>query len=294
MMPHVPAGNAGFPPLERVRLENLACTTPADHGLELTHWSVRSLQQVAVEQAVIPTVHYTTVAVILRTAELQPHRWRYWKTTFWAQAAIEQAVQILECYEQVDRWLERGEIVIGLDEKPNIQALERTVPTRPMVWGQMERQEFEYIRHGTVNLLVALLVHDGQMWAECLDRNDGEHFRPAVRRLLEALGWAKRIHLIMDNGPSHASADTKAFFRDLSPWVRVLYTPPHASWLNQGELLLRAFSDRYLLRGDWASRQALVDHLKTSWPEYNARFAHPFTWSWTRRDFHDWLARKAA
>jgi hypothetical protein len=66
--------------------------------------------------------------------------------------------------------------------------------------------------------------------------------------------------------------------------VRVLLTPAHASWLNQAELLLRAFTCRYLDRGDWKSRQNLIDHLDASWREYNHMFAHPILWSWTRHD----------
>lgn len=74
------------------------------------------------------------------------------------------------------------------------------------------RQEFEYIRHGTVNLLVGLVAYMGQMWLECLKQNNGEHFRPAVNRLLEGFAWAKRIHLIMGNGPSHTSGESLKFF----------------------------------------------------------------------------------
>jgi hypothetical protein len=99
------------------------------------------------------------------------------------------------------------------------------------------------------------------------------------------------VHLIWDGGPSHVSAETAAFLRDYAPHVRVLRTPAHASWLNQGELLLRAFSARYLVRGDWASRVHLTDHLEASWREYNRLYAHPFAWSWTRRDLHRWLDR---
>ncbi len=64
-----------------------------------------------------------------------------------------------------------------------------------------------------------------------------------------------------------------------------------ASWLNQAELLLRVFTDKYLTHFEASSRQDLIDHLNASWPEYNERFAHPFRWSWTRRQLHDWAAK---
>ncbi|MFL5350648.1 MAG: IS630 family transposase, partial [Hyalangium sp.] len=73
-----------------------------------------------------------------------------------------------------------------------------------------------------------------------------------------------------------------------------LYTPPHASWLDQAELLLRAFAARYLQRGEWASRAELMAHLNASWPEYNRLYAHPFTWSWTRSKMHAWVDRHFA
>jgi hypothetical protein len=91
--------------------------------------------------------------------------------------------------------------------------------------------------------------------------------------------------MIMDNGGSHITQDTQRYFAH-RPRVRVLYPPGHASWLNQAELLLRAFTDKYLDRFDAESRQHLIDHLKASWREYNHRFAHPFEWSWTRRDLY--------
>ncbi len=184
---------------------------------------------------------------------------------------------------------QRGEVIICADEKPNLQALERAMPTQAMRPGQIERQAFEYTRHGTVNLLAGLIVYSGRMWAECLDKNDGEHFRPSLRRMLHPYGWAKRIHLIIDNGSSHSSDDTTAFFHDLSPRIHVLFTPADASWLNQAESLLEAFSERYLRRGSWSSRQLMIQHILDSQLDYNQRFAHPFNWEWSCRDFKYWL-----
>ena len=261
------ADRRAFPPLDRARVENLACTKPAEHGLELTHWSVRSLRTVAIILKVVPTIHYTTIADILNAATLQPHRWRYWKTTVWNPATIQQAAKVLWCYEHVTWLLEHGILVVCLDEKPNIQVLERAGMIRPMTPGQIERQEFEYIRHGTVNLLTAMTVHDGQMWVECLDANDGAHFRPALLRCHETWREQVGVYLIMDNGASHIAGETKTLIKGLkAPWVRPCYTPSHASWLNEAELLLRAFCARYIKRGSWDTRQAMIDHIYTSCP----------------------------
>jgi transposase len=271
----------------------LACCDPLGLGLHMTHWSTRSLAQIAVERGLVPKIAHSTVSLLLRAADLQPHRSRYWKTPKLDAALIKRAAQILWCYENALVLAAKREIVLCVDEKPNIQALERRCRTQPMRSGQIERQEFEYIRHGTVNFLVALVVHTGKMRGFCLARNDGEHLREILPDLLRDHRRARRVHLIWDGGPSHVAEETTTWLRRHYPRVRTLVTPPHSSWLNQAELLLRAFSERYLKRGEWKSRQLLIEHLDASWREYNERYAHPFVWSWTRQKMRRWVARHA-
>jgi hypothetical protein len=288
-MPRVRVAHAFFPSVERAAIENLACHAPDCVGWKVTHWSQRSLAQAATELAYVDRIHPTTIRDILRAADLQPHRVRFWKTTVWDDAAIERALKILWYYERIESFWQRGEVLLCVDEKPNLQVLERTRSIQRMCAGQVERQEFEYKRHGTVNLLVGWTVYNGRMWAECLDKNDGAHFRPALRRLLHPYDWAKRIHLILDNGASHTSDDTLVFYRELSPRLHVLFTPTDASWLNQAESLLEAFSERYLLRGNWHCRAQMIQHILDSRVDYNRHFAHPFHWHWSCRQFRYWL-----
>jgi hypothetical protein len=246
---------------------------------------------VVVEQAVITSIHYTTVERILAEASLQPHRSRYWKTAKIDDQFTTLAAKILWRYERVEWLYKRDELVVCLDEKPNMQVLTRRAPKQPMQAGRIERREFEYKRHGTVTFLVSFNVYDGKMWGCCLDANDYKNFLWGVEQLQRRYSRARRIHLIMDNGSSHIDHHTKAYFAG-NPRIRALYTPVHASWLNQAELLLRTFSDKYLERFDPRSRQDLIDHLNESWPEYNRYFAHPFTWSWTRRHMYGWAEKK--
>jgi len=288
-MPRAPAVRAFFPTSQRQAIEDLACQAPAEVGWDVTHWSHRTLAQAAAEEEYVKVTHHTTVGTILREADLQPHRFRYWKTTVWDDEAIERALKILWYYERIDCLWQRGEVILCADEKPNIQVLERARPTQLMRPGQIERQEFEYERHGTLVLLAGLTVYNGRMWAECLDKNDGEHFRPAVCRWLHPYGWAKRIHLILDNWSRHVSDDTATFFHDLSPRIHVLFTPVDASWLNQAESLLEAFGERYLWRGSWNSRGQMAQHILSSRVDYHQRLAHPFKWEWSCRDFLYWL-----
>jgi DDE superfamily endonuclease len=281
-----------FPPLQRVQIERIACTEPSAYGRHLTRWDCRSLQRVVLERAVVGASHYTTVARILAAASLPPPRCRYWKTATIDERFTTRAARILWRYERVAWLYERGEVVLCLDEKPNLQALARRVPAQRMQPGQIERREFEYIRQGTVTVLAALNVYDGTMWGCCLEANDHTHFLGAWGRLLRCYPRAQRLHVILDNGSSHMAQATKAYVAS-HPRLRAFYTPPHASWLTQAELLRRAFSDKYLQRCDTQSRPHLIDHLEASWPEYNRRFAHPFTWSWSCRDLYAWAQKKA-
>jgi hypothetical protein len=278
--------------LDRVQIEQLACCDPLGLGLELTHWSLRSLTTLARERLHRPKLAHSTVSLILRNADLQPHRSRYWKTPALNAEFVERASRILWCYEQVEHLRQRDEVILSIDEKPNLQALERSRPIQRMRSGHIERQEFEYIRHGTVNFIVVMVIHDGKMQGWCLDANDSEHLCPVLSEVFKSHRRAKRLHLIWDNGPSHVSETTRNFLHDYQPWLRVLFTPARASWLNQSELLLRGFDERYLKRGSWCSRHALIDHLMNSCDEYNRLFASPIEWSWTRRKMREWVEQQ--
>src|SRR5918996_91585 len=287
-------GRGRFPPLVRVQIEQLACCAPAGVGLALTHWSTRALATVAAARGIVPQIAHSTVALILQAADMQPQRARYWTTPTLNATFVERASKILWCYEHVDHWEEQGEVILCFDEKPTVQALQRGRPTQGLQPGHIERIEFEDKRHGTVNFAVALLGQEGQRWGWGLDRNDSDQVGEVLAELFTDRKEAEKIHLIWDGGPSPGSQATSKFLRAYRGWVRVWVTPPHASWLNQAELLLRAFSARYLHRGDWQSRGHLIRHLESAIHEYNSLFAHPFTWSWTRRDMRRWIERQQA
>ena len=280
--------------LERVAIEQLACCELHGLKLELTHWSMRSLTAFARQRLHRPPLAHSTVSLILRDAKLQLHRSRYWITPTLNAEFVRRATRILWLYERVKWLLALDEIVIAVDEKPNLQALERARPKQRIRPGQSERQEFEYKRHETVNFLVILVLHNGEMRACCLEKNDSEHLCRALPKLLAPFRKWRRVHLIWDGGPSHASTATQTFLRSFGTWLRVLFTPPHAEWLNQAELLLKSFTMHYLKRGSWRSRQELIDHLYDSAPEYNRLFARPINWTWTRRDLRDWVEWKTS
>jgi hypothetical protein len=139
LTPRAVVAPAFFPPLQRVAIERVACTTPQAYGVHVSRWDCRTLQQVVVEQAIVDSIHYTTVAHILAQARLHPHRSRYWKTARLDEEFLHLAAKVLWCSEAVD-WLQRrGEVVICMDETPNIQALRRVAPTRPLGPGRIDR-----------------------------------------------------------------------------------------------------------------------------------------------------------
>ncbi len=278
--------------LERVAIQQLACCELHGLKLELTHWSTRSLTAIARQRLHRPQLAHSTVSLILRDADLKLHHSRYWITPTLDAEFIRRATRILWLYERINWLLDHDEVVIAIDEKPNLQALERARATQPMRTGQGERQEFEYERHGTVNFLALLILHSGKMRACCLEQNDSEHLCRALPKLLAPLRKWRRVHLIWDGGPSHASGPTRTFLRSYGSWLRVLFTTPHSEWLNQAELLLKSFTTYYLKRGSWRSRQELIEHLYASVPEYNRWFAQPINWTWTRHDLRDWVEWK--
>jgi hypothetical protein len=266
----------------------LACLEPVARGLHITHWSSRDLARQAVADGIVPAISDREVRRILDRVDLQPHRTRYWKTAHLDDQFKERAEKVLWCYANAARLARRRIWVVCADEVPNFQALER-VPTRRAAPGQIERLEFEYVRHGTVNILVLLAVHTGRMEAVCLAKNDADHY-------IEALSGFRRRHrlrgvyLVQDGGPSHVAAKTGDFFADAGGWWRPRTTPAHASWLDQAELLIRAFSPRYLKRRSWASREEVIAQVEASWPEYNRLYAHPFEWTRTNQRMRRWFA----
>lgn len=137
-----------FPPLARAQIVQLACLEPIAKGLHITPWSSRELARQAVADGIVPHLDARTVRRILHAVDLQPHRTRYWKTARVDADFKRRAEQILWCYANANRLMERGFLVVCADEMPNLQALARH-PIRRALPGAIEQQEFEYVRHGT-------------------------------------------------------------------------------------------------------------------------------------------------
>ena len=280
----------GFPPLQRAQIVELACLEPIAKGLHVTHWSSEDLARQAVADGIIESISPRTVRLILDRVDLQPHRTRYWRTTRLDPRFKARAEKVLWCYGNAERLARRGYWVICADEVPNFQVLQRH-PIRRSISGSIEQQEFDYTRHGTVNLLAFLVVHTGRMRAVVLERNDAANYVPALEEFRRRHRRLRGVYLIHDGGPSHISGATAEYFEGCHGWWRPRLTPARASWLDQAELLIHAFSDRYLKRSSWHDREEFIRHVADSWPEYNELYAHPFEWTWTNQKMRSWFVR---
>ena len=190
---------------------------------------------------------------------------------------------MLWCYANAERLARRGIWVVCADEMPNLQVLERG-PIRRAIPGSIEQQEFEYTRHGTVNLLLFLVVHTGRMEAVCLEAKDAEHYIQALERFRRRHRGLKGVFLIQDGGPSHTAGDDGGLLRRLP---RLVAAPVDAGPRLVAEpggvadpRLRLPLPEAGLVDEPGGVHRACV----ASWPEYNRRYAHPFEWTWTNQD----------
>jgi transposase len=280
-------------PVQRAQIVELACLEPIAKGLHITHWSSDDLARQAVADGIVGAISPATVRRLLHDVDLQPHRTRYWKTARLDARFKERAEQVLWCYGNATRLAEQGMWVVCVDEIPTFQVLERD-PIRRAIPGSIEQQEFDYTRHGTVNMLVFLVVHSGLMELAFLGQNNQEHYIPELQAFRRQHKELRGVFLIQDGGPSHIGTQTQEYFHRSDGWWKPRYTPANASWLNQAEILIHAFKHYYLKRASWKTQEEFKTHVMASWPEYNHRYAHPIEWTWTNQKMRQWFAKHAS
>ena len=214
-------GNSGRPeqisPVQRAQIVELACLEPIAKGLHITHWSSEDLAHQALDDKIVPAISPATVRRILHDVDLQPHRTRYWKTARLDARFKERAEQVLWCYANASRLAERGIWVVCVDEVPTFQVLERQ-PIRRAIPGSIEQQEFDYTRHGTVNMLVFLVVQSGLMDLAFLASNDAEHYLVELKLFHRQHKDLRGVFLIQDGGPSHIAGSTRNYFAESRGW----------------------------------------------------------------------------
>ena len=170
-------------------------------------------------------------------------------------------------------------LVISVDEKLQIQALDRTQPMLPLKPENPKRFTRTYTRHGTTCLLAALLVHQGEVEARCVDRHTHEEFLNFLKHLYRKYP-GKKLHVIIDNYSAHKHSKVMEWAAKRQR-VTLYFTPTYASWLNQIEIWFGIFTREVVRGGIWRSKQQLVQQIMRYIKLYNKERAQPFKWTYT-------------
>jgi len=170
-------------------------------------------------------------------------------------------------------------VVLCVDEKTQIQALDRTQPLLPMGLGYVEGVTHDYIRHGTTTLFAALDVATGSVIAECKPRHRHQEFLSFLRRIDKEVPPELDVHLIVDNYCTHKHAKVRSCLAQ-RPRFHVHYTPTYVSWLNQVERWFGIIIQRAIRRGSFSSVKELIAKIERFIANYNKAPA-PFCWTAT-------------
>lgn len=244
---------------------------------DATHWSTRSLARQC-------GLSRSTVSRIWRAFALQPHRSETFKLSK-DPLFIEKVRDIVGLYlNPPDRAL-----VLCVDEKSQIQALDRTQPLLPMRPGQAERRSHDYQRHGTTSLFAALDVKSGTVIGACHRRHRSVEFRKFLDTIEQAVPSSLEVHLILDNYGTHKTAAIRAWLAK-RPRFHLHFTPTSASWINLVERWFAALTEKQIRRGVHRSVHQLEAAIKSYLALTNAS-PRPFIWTKTADEILSSVAR---
>ena len=247
------------------RAEILATTlNPPPQALGVTHWSSRLL---AAELG----VSHSTVARVWAEHDLRP--WQSETFRFSTDPELEARVR-----DVVGLYLDppAHAIVLCVDEKSQIQALERTQPVRPVRPGRPERRTHDYLRHGTTTLFAALEVATGQVTDSCYPRHRHGEFLAFLKLVAKAYP-RRQLHVVLDNYATHKHQRVQAWL-GRHPRIQLHFTPTYASWLNLVEVFFAIIERQALRRGDFTSVEDLMAAIRRFCDGWNQR-CQPFTWT---------------
>jgi len=180
-------------------------------------------------------------------------------------------------------------IVLCLDEKSSVQALDRTQPSLPMTKGRAATMTHDYKRNGTTTLFAALDVLTGKVIGQCLPRHRHEEFLKFLRKLDREVPKGLQVHLICDNYATHKHPDVTAWLAK-HPRFHMHFTPTSSSWLNLVERWFRELTDKALRRGVFHSVPDLIAHIEAYLDAHNDD-PKPFVWTATAQDILAKVAR---
>lgn len=244
---------------------------------DATHWSTRSM-------AARSGLSQTTVRRIWHAFGLQPHRSETFKLSA-DPLFVDKVRDIVGLYlSPPDKAL-----VLCVDEKSQIQALDRTQPLLPMRPGQVERRSHDYVRHGTTTLFAALNAATGEVIGECRPRHRSTEFRSFLDRIEASVPDEFDVHLVVDNYGTHKTALIRRWLAK-RPRFHIHFTPTGASWLNLVERWFALLSQKQIKRGSHRSTQQLVAAIKRYLELHNSQ-PKPFVWTKTADEILESVAR---
>jgi transposase len=234
--------------------------------LGVTHWSSRLL---AGELG----VSHVAVAKIWRKWGLQP--WRVETFKFSTDPELEAKIR-----DVVGLYLNPPEkaVVLCVDEKSQVQALDRTAPILPLRPGIPERQTHDYVRHGTTTLFAALEVATGKVVDACYPRHRHQEFLRFLKQVAKTYP-RRKLHIVCDNYAAHKHSNVKAWL-DRNPRITMHFTPTSASWMNMVEIFFSIITRQAIRRGSYHSVKDLTTAIRTFTDGWNQR-CQPFTWTKT-------------
>lgn len=257
----------------RIRARILAVTRmspPVETGL--SHWSSRQMAAfIKRTEGVYVSHHY--VANLWRENGLKPHRQGSFKVSR-DPAFADKVADIVGLYLDPPG----GAVVLSMDEKTQIQALDRTQPMLPIGFDVSEKRTHDYTRHGTTNLFAALNVGTGEVFGECRPTRDGEDFLAFLKKAVRPHA-GKDIHVVLDNLSTHTTPDVQAWL-EKNPHIHLHFTPVGSSWLNQIETWFGIITRQSIRRGTFSSVKVLITQIRDYITHWNTS-AKPFRWTAT-------------
>ena len=255
----------GRAPVSEAAVAALVDRTLAEPPGETTHWTSRTM-------AAVTGLAVSTVQKIWRAHGLQPHRLRAFKLSRDPDFAAK-VRDVVGLYVDPPAHA----VVLSVDEKSQIQALDRTQPGLPMKGGRAGTMTHDYVRNGTTTLFAALNLLDGTVMGQCMQRHRHQEFLRFLNRLERDIQAGKLVHVVLDNYGSHKHPKVRAWLERHPRWT-FHYTPTSASWLNAVETFFAKLTRRRLKRGVFHSLVDLQAAINRYLAEHNSR-PKPFVWT---------------
>ena len=251
--------------LDDARIEAVIVRTLESLPPDATHWSSRSMAKAS-------GVSISSVQRIWRAFGLQPHRLETFKLST-DPDFVAKVRDVVGLYVSPPEHA----LVLCVDEKSQIQALDRTQPLLPLRPGQAARRSHDYKRHGVTSLFAALDIATGKVIGQCFPRHRAAEFRKFLDEIEASVPADLDVHLVMDNYATHKTALIRAWFAKRPRW-HVHLTPTSSSWLNQVERFFAVITDKKIRRGVHRSVADLTADIEAFIEQHN-RDPKPFRWT---------------